>query len=755
MIVLNKFVYKNCLLLKDTELLLKDGVTVVRGSNLDRKNNSENGVGKTLAFTLFTGLIVQEQLWASQGVRNTNKSIVSKGFDFDASLDINGVPYNLGYFAKGNSANYRVAKNGKDINLHGIPNQVEYIKKLLPISRDQLYSTFFISAQVDNPLLKGTASRRSEFFESFFDLNFYSILSEEFNKRKFKADQSLREKQLLESQLENQSVDNVDLKTTKQKINDLQLRYEKLSSKLEQANSELRSLSAYKAIAEQIHSNFTAKKLKSAIVDQKAITEELENAYTNSISNVQKLERYEEYKEQKLKLEKKIESLAEYSEPEDYTKLQQSNEKYKAFLARYETYKDKIASNSFVGKTPTESISAIEKHIEKHKNSIAIANQTLLNAKKLEGKAECPTCNQHISSSIIKPLIKQAKEVVQENETLLKQWQKSLSRAKLYEVIPELFDHDIDYYENKGKKIQSKLRKAEDHNNKNKAYTEAKDLLKQLKIVQKPDKTEDVEKIKHELNKAKEVLISLKNDYKLHEKLSEIELDSTNQSNVQDQYNLASKLVEELSPKLSKIQNILQNLTSTYATAQQVQNTVNSLKADIESLESFVKDRQIYQFLAAAYSPKGIRLDHIKSMTKAYIDNLNIYIRFMLDDPPTFSFVLEPNHFDILAERHGIVGDIRSFSKSESSQFLPVSALALLDLMDDKHRFDTICLDEIEAGSSSPEINKYINNFIPLIASKVPKVMLITPLGEELINIPNAHRAIMQCQNKKTTILQT
>lgn len=455
---IEKFVFKNCLLLENTEFVFKPGITVVRGDNQDRKHDSENGVGKTYTFSMFPSLILQEQMWARKGLRNTNKEVMSANSSFTSHIKIDGVPYELGYYSKGKTINYSVVENGKTKNLKGIVNQTAYIRELLPQTRHQLFSTYFISSSVPHPLLTGTAPERSEFFESFFDLQFYNALGEAFNKEKYQVDQGARDIDNLEYQLSQHKTSNKPLASIKEEIADAQTRYTKLMKKLERLNKELRDLSAYKAIAEQIENEAGPKALSKLVVSQKELVQKLEKQVAAAAKYKEELEKYKEVTAKRVKIKDDLKKLAKYKQPvEDVKELRTTLKALEIKLERWEEMAEVIKEAKNLNVQPKYSIKKLRIKIKKQLGLLAVSRDTLKSVEQLDGQSSCPCCKQGIDSKLVKQLKAKALNDRTTAKKSLDSLESQLIVADAMQQAGKLYNLDVRKLKDKIEAVQSQV----------------------------------------------------------------------------------------------------------------------------------------------------------------------------------------------------------------------------------------------------------------------------------------------------------
>jgi uncharacterized protein YnzC (UPF0291/DUF896 family) len=104
-----------------------------------------------------------------------------------------------------------------------------------------------------------------------------------------------------------------------------------------------------------------------------------------------------------------------------------------------------------------------------------------------------------------------------------------------------------------------------------------------------------------------------------------------------------------------------------------------------------------------------------------------------------------------MAKRLNKVSDVNSLSGAETRQFLALSALCLRILMPKEQRLNIQIFDEIEAGMSPANRNRFIEDFIPIVKEHVPNVVLISPQGQDVLNVPDSRTLTLTRHNNVTT----
>jgi DNA repair exonuclease SbcCD ATPase subunit len=117
----------------------------------------------------------------------------------------------------------------------------------------------------------------------------------------------------------------------------------------------------------------------------------------------------------------------------------------------------------------------------------------------------------------------------------------------------------------------------------------------------------------------------------------------------------------------------------------------------------------------------------MKQISELVENNLNLYAPLICAEPFKFKIEITENDFQVIVDRgHARVSDIRRLSGAESSCFNLLLLLAILPLIPNARRVDTIILDEMDAPFGEPLKELYTQKFLPMLQTIVPKVVVIT-----------------------------
>jgi DNA repair exonuclease SbcCD ATPase subunit len=762
----------NVVLFKKVKLPLnKYPLVVVRGENLDLKEKeAANHCGKTLGFSLIP--TVRYGSPPSSIKKKDARTVHDAKSSIRLRWDSNGHVYDALQFSKGKSVGYDLLVDGKAGKFRKSVDAQEAIAKTLPINESQFYSFVYISDNA-HALQRATSAARFDFFEKVFNLDIYDKIAKEIGKEysalKFES-QKLKELEA-ERVLRASTMPKGSLKTLHEKRESLVERAERVRVKVDKYLKELRHITAYMTVSQDLNNKLTIPLVKKSLEEMRLDESKLSKLLAESIAY------YATYKEEKKRQERRQELVSKLAFFKSKVSIE-DKDKYKKQLERLRDQmadmRSRIANDKANAATREQAwqevlatgaskkqrakwnqytVEKIKNGLVKERHKIAIWDRSstgLVDVK--EDESVCPTCNHALSAKARAKLLDDNERNIEESRQRIKQWQKVslyLEKKEAYNSIKYDKDVDIAKHEEAYAKFTERFTLAK------KNYQAAEELeainkeLKKLphvelneKKVTKPEAFEDnLKGLRSRIQSAESTLSQLR-------KLKSLEVVYPSYDDAKQRYEQLQAYIDKYQPILEKAQTALHRMTVEVTRAESLADELKVLSGKIDKHRDASADFKVYEALRLAYGAKGLRKMRIAAIAAAFEQNLNFYAPRIFNAPISFRINITTSQFDILATRNGKPeSDVRSLSGMERRAFHLLVLLSLLPFIPAHARCNLVVLDEIESGLDKPSRTKLVNEFIPLLNTLVPNVVLITPNTEKFFPVPNAVTYLVQKKN--------
>lgn len=730
MLALDKLVLTDFALYREVSFDFEPGLTVIRGNNRG---------GKSLLFSPLKTLLIDEG-----SIPNGGKAVLS-GFKDKTAFDISG-------WSHGKSTRFGVSINNKDMQTDTIAKGRFIIDSLIDIPSSLYATTIGLTGLAKHPLADGTAATRLTWIHATLA---FSELYDEYLERVEKLLKNIKHsaiehgilhKELQEMQSRSPEKptkpSNVDLSELVDKRNRLQKRKENLSlimsipDRPEASEEELREKLATLSIkhaelqdVRKLWDNYNRYRKES-----KAISAEVAQMQESISVLAKRVGAPEGIHKDLLKLSSGLSSQIAKAEQRlrDATKI---NEAYEAQAsARKAVSKANKTLKSFNRSVKDKKHLSVQ--LSDVEEKLAYYNVSMKDLGDV-----CTFCGKDIT----KDKAKAGKEVnvLKEQQEELSTLIEAIDTVNSTELVEPL---DVSTHA-KRLKDMIKLRQLC-----NSLYASTRDN----KVVDKPTVSfdqEQLDKLDAKCSKLREQLSSLKVYFKtvgsLPEKLTKMSAED------------ASEMYVSTVQALKKIQRKIDAASdeaASYKVRQSLyakhQQDVEHLSSKVEALAKFPQQLKILQSFKKAFGRDGIRVDTLNTTLELFISNLNALAPLVWPEPFKFDIEVGSRRCDVIVHRNKKAGSINSLSGSEQRGWQLVSALALLRILPDSMRCDTMILDELEANTDQISRDRFVYEFLPELARSVPKVVIVTPLNEKEMFIPadrnfqvvkkNAHSKLIQ-----------
>ncbi|QXV74232.1 DNA repair exonuclease subunit 2 protein [Rhizobium phage RHEph12] len=178
----------------------------------------------------------------------------------------------------------------------------------------------------------------------------------------------------------------------------------------------------------------------------------------------------------------------------------------------------------------------------------------------------------------------------------------------------------------------------------------------------------------------------------------------------------------------------------------QHRSTIARLTAEIEELQKEVKDIPAWKALALAFGNSGVRLFQLRESAAVLAAQLTELSGLFFNTTYRFEIEVAPGKLNVMVERNGALGSVKTLSGAESRCWNLLCAMAMMRILPNHMRCDTIFLDEIEANMDKNSRDRYVKDVIPELQRNVPKLVVITPLinGELALKPDHDYRVIKE-----------
>lgn len=734
---LEELTVKRFHLFKEATLPFRQGITVISGENASGKSLLTSAIPTALS------LIYKDDFENPP----KNSFIGMKYRNDDVAVD-----YSITTNA---SSKYAIGIGGEDMQPHKKVDAKNILLNNWTIPQALFGSTVFLRGIDRHPLAVGTPGTRSMWLSEALDLTaIYDAYKAQVDEKIAELGKLFAKKEVLEEELDKVMSRIPDSTISKKKAriaSKLLKRHRRILKKLPAEKVAMEN--AIKLIGEL--ENLPDLDKPVAYYQKKLAKYQKDLERLEDIES--KIEEYREIKQHNARIQAKIDVLSFFEEMDDkdYRKLSAKVKKCEEIIAEYtkakELYDDQQEEREELEslgkfKPMTTDLNEAENLLASLVYRSSQREEQLEALQSLGNKAkECPTCGNVLTKNHVAKEIKSISKELEDLPSQIKLAKKEIRYWKLKSIKLIRKPTKPDFTSKEFNSWQGRLEK----------YEKLKELQSQLKDQPKIN----VNGIAHELKGAK-IFVRRYSEYvkaassieaytkMLPENLQEMTRDQL--SSVKEAY--VSKLDEIVSTikhsedvvrKYSDIENKYELQTKLVA---QHRSNVSRLKASIQEMNDETKDIAAWKALAVAFGNSGVRLYQLKESAAVLSKQLTELSALFFDSTYYFNIEVAPHKLNVMVERNGKVGSVKTLSGAETRSWNLLCAMALIRSIPSKMRCDTIFLDEIEANMNKRSRERYVRDVLPELQSIVPKITVITPLinGELNINADYDYRVVKE-----------
>lgn len=762
----------NIVYFKNVSLKLRPGITVIRGLNKNSANvqKNTNAVGKSLLVSAFSNVVYAATPLSTK--KNEKKQLFSeKAGKISLSLKSGKTSWDIEQFSKGKSIGYKIIKNGVDTKIHN-PTQAEakIRSEIFPLSEDLFYTTVLLSNLRFPAFIRGTAAQRHAFFTELFSMDHFQKVKAQFQLqlKELKADKIRRDNikdQLseIDSRLNTISWNDTDEKS----LNTLSTDLDELNTKYLKTSEKLDELKAMLVIAKRI-AYIKGKLGKYREKDLDALKEKKSELKTA----LKDLQAYSEWLRASKKYKKDIEGIVSKKEliekaiskivatgslTEEKDKLEELETKREALASDAKHIKQLRVEYSEIedtlpDKKPSRSIAELEEHATSLRQLIQIGEA--LGSSKL---SKCPVCSSKLSAVDVKTAIKDAKKLLPKVERDIEsaigfsELTKIKSRAEKYKNC----ESKLDVVRSKIAKVQKVIEALED---KKKLANELKYIDSAVKKIAKPDKVTkpdncDKDELESGIEKVDSAISWLKELRDATALATKTFSKAVDDKEIEKEISTLEIAQRKLGRKVSDINERLPDLLVRQKQWLQLRSDRKDLIDKLNKINEGLKDLPVLEAIIKAYSSKGLKTVLMKELANLVCNNLNLYAPLIFAENFKFSMDITDTSFNVLVDRgNKKVSDINKLSGAETACFSLLLLLSTLPLIPNSKRTDFVMLDELDANLGEPLKELFVNKFLPMLATIIPKILVITTsrklkfpdVAENLLIVKDGDESVIQ-----------
>lgn len=705
---------KNIVLFKEASFKFTDGIHVIRG-----KNRS----GKSLFFSCIPTLFFSSPPLSSK--KFNNRTILGNG-----SIKLNVDNYSIKQIGNNGKVNYRVKKDGKDLKLRTISLAKDTIESIFPQNPQQFYSYTYLNSLRSDGLLYATGPERYKFFQNIFDLSIYDSirekLAEKYNTIKEKSYEvkSLKEKQskVIINKKELININLIFKKLTK-KSNILQ-------KKLDSYTLEIQTLTSYTSIAKQLHYDLSPNNLKTLLLEKEEKYKTNSNKLQKCIEAKKQNELYLEVKKTRRKLEKKLSKISSNRSIDriktEYNKLRVIKPDLEKQVNRFKNDLDILNEVGYKKAVKLKNISTekLDVKITSLYQSLSLKKECLRLVDTDKRDSSCPICENKINHKKLR--IGLQKEI----DSLSLNYKSLMKKKDDVEYLNGIdFEAKRKYIKSSDElqKLESKLDILRQEYRKTKEKDLILDKLKSLPIIEKSMDYKNIEEIRSIVKKLNNSIHKIKNDLKLHERLKDLGDNNIDIKDAEIRLDRLITITSKYKKILRKCHDKLMEVSGSRSAMKLQYKELVEVSKKLDELKGIDEESKLYENLLSVYGSRGLRQRHIETFAQLYKNNLNSYSSYIFKEPIKFELQVGRNNFNIIAYRNNKSSDISLLSGSESRCFQLLNCISLLSFVPKHLRSNVIILDEIEANMDRQSRELLSSEFIPLLKSIIPCVVIITP----------------------------
>ncbi len=705
--------------------LSRTGISLILGQNLNVSRTATNFAGKSLFFSQF-GEFLTDEVFVG-----TKRDITRRGS--------RSVRFSLGkdrYEAVRSfspSEKIAISKNGEDLNIRELSEAKAKLRKLINFSPEEFKTLVYLDFRTPHPLILGDTSERRKFFLSFFrQLNALDPVRKLITSRI----RALKDSAIVLEEVKTQAAAlkaeyPSNLKELKAELEVLQVEHAEAESRLSELSTAAAlwsKIESYSEVADVCTQEGieNEEQRKEAVVSLKRICANLQVALDEH-------DAYSKWKNKNAEAEALVDGTLVPLQDLGID-LKKAESLYEENVALHEEYERAHSKLLDVARRVATEIREARAHREEVESEYE--RLTAKRRKLKEALDTCPTCgapydNKHAAkelASVKVALDANRKVEVKDTDAL------EGELARLQKSVKEL-DEEVKRTKHTSKVIRNYLNAINSASGSSepppKPIGKRKDVESDLEAYQ--EKLESLRTAKY--------LLALEAEWKQLPK---------------DIRREAKSGVKEAQQKFFDRATAIARLTATLENAAGMQKKLKELSSRAQDLMQVLEDNEPLMLLDSAFSKKGLETIVINSLCETLTAVVNRYAKYLFPEDYHFSFELE-SQFNILVTRKykdkEEVSDVRKLSGAECRLFSLVLLVSLLSFVPKNRRSNVVILDEPTSMMGPDSVQSFVQ-FLPVLNSVIPHVIVITPLNSNEYAGLNPNVFTVQKKGNRSRIIE-
>jgi DNA repair exonuclease SbcCD ATPase subunit len=739
MLALKELRLRNYLLFQEQDFRFENGLTVIQGRNRS---------GKSLLLSSISGML--------HGMPAGESFPKGSHVELELARITPESKTNLRICASSpkSKPDWEFFVNKKDMATHRKKDVRALIDRYVPITDDLFHSTGHIIAGKAMPLFQGTPAVKLDWMSSVFNLAAkYSNMTD-----------------LVSAKLEKLQKEEIRLDVLRQQIQTLpepvdEASYSALKKKYDSFSERIKSWSELSRLNEELQA---LKKLLSAIEKRKTDVDsedELQEEIAACKKLLKKAEGQEEARQEyrdacadyKTYIERKEAILAklpkEIKSPKDAETLLRLTTKVAEHAKSELALADELNSKRMIVLQARKELAKSTKpgmtdkqarlQFNKSRERIMFLNGLIRKVNNVTDDT-CPECGTPLTKKHMDEVLERYQKQVLKHTRL----QDDAQDAVLYYDLKETAEQEI--REIDAADLEAQLMKAS-------GRIKLLEKLLDLKRVAKPEKPKieviDVDKLRKKLSKLESDLHLLQahgrskfpSQKKCEERIAELETQLDG---------FETDKMELLSEKTMHVGEQLQELRVRRSRYNDTLRRNKEIQDEIAPLERSIRKIRPLRALKDAFSRSGIVLTAMNDVIEHLLQELNDLVPRLIGEQFRIDIVTGPRKLNVMIERNGVVGSLRTLSMSEQRCWQLLFATAMIRILPNNMLVDTIILDELESNMDEHNRKLYTTEFLPYLQTLVSKVIVISPLIRGELSMQPDRAFLVEKKNKVSSLRQ-
>lgn len=696
------------------EIKFQKGLTAILGRNLNRRDTgASNGSGKSLLMGALPNALFDSHSHITKNGRSVTKGLFRKNGKIEVDFTPHGSKSKFTFTKM--SSKVALAENGTDLTSRIARDS---LKARLDITEEEFWATVYLDSRRPNSFLMGSSADRFAFITSLFRLDNIDERRRIFNRRIQDLKEIAAQLTVLQSEF-NQSKQEFDSlpKIAPDALAEKQAKLKSAQEAVQEANIQQTAHEAYGRYV-------AARKMLSALPTPEVSDKDAKAAIRAWDQYEADVRAWEKASKRAHSLKKERDDLGVDPWVSWYDEMCQRRESIRKANIRVKERPNDVEDPGPGAKKAFEKQDQIERKLNALRGQLSERKQTLREfdaAFHEDTECECPSCHQTIDAKTRKSIRSQLTEAVETLTADLERFKKHQAAAQSYATYKQYL---VDMREFK---LWCKL---SDNGFVGYPFDLVERHMAITKVLQQSVGSKPTAPDALSRDEANEILSQWS---KKREAKQAVEMLGDPEK---PKWSLekAKGIAERASAAVTRIMAELPTMQMKAELRKQAASKLRRLSKEIEEAKQAVTDLPVYELLAEAFSPQGVKLLITKSIASKLEKNLNRFAKTVYEGEGfRFEVNVEAGKFEVMVHRRNMTAcDVRNMSGAESRLFILVFLLALLPMIPARRRINTVILDEPCIGMDDQNRERFRSRLLPALLKIVPSVIVVTPDLEDV-----------------------